>query len=150
MRDDVYRTETDVVDWRVQVCRICEQHTHKYSTYRVAQPHHISSLRTRVAQELESSGLHIFVSLKLASTCHVLFFAAPDTDHQHKFSLTHFHPFLLSFRRSHLYKQALWFSTQSGGSTQIPSLTGYEPKSVEIKAIETEAIEPEDLEPRRN
>ena len=33
---------------------------------------------------------------------------------------------------------------QSGGSTQIPSLTGYEPK-----AIETEAIEPEDLEPRR-
>ena len=38
---------------------------------------------------------------------------------------------------------------QSGGSTQIPSLTGYEPKSVETKAIETEAIEPEDLEPRR-
>ena len=37
----------------------------------------------------------------------------------------------------------------SGGSTQIPSLTGYEPKSVEIKAIDTEAIEPEDLEPRR-
>ena len=38
---------------------------------------------------------------------------------------------------------------QSGGSTQIPSLTGYEPKSIETKAIETEAIEPEDLEPRR-
>ena len=38
---------------------------------------------------------------------------------------------------------------QSGGSTQIPSLTGYEPKTVEIKAIDTEAIEPEDLEPRR-
>ena len=37
----------------------------------------------------------------------------------------------------------------SGESTQIPSLTGYEPKSVEIKAIDTEAIEPEDLEPRR-
>ena len=37
----------------------------------------------------------------------------------------------------------------SGGLTQIPSLTGYEPKSVEIKAIETEAIEPEDFEPRR-
>ena len=33
---------------------------------------------------------------------------------------------------------------QSGGSTQIPSLTGYEPK-----AIGTESIEPEDLEPRR-
>ena len=38
---------------------------------------------------------------------------------------------------------------QSGGSTQIPSLTGYEPKLVEIKAIETQAIEPEDFEPRR-
>ena len=38
---------------------------------------------------------------------------------------------------------------QSGGSTQIPSLTGYEPKSVEINAIDTEAIEPEDLEPGR-
>ena len=36
-----------------------------------------------------------------------------------------------------------------GGSTQIPSITSYEPKSVETKAIEMEAIEPEDLEPRR-
>ena len=36
---------------------------------------------------------------------------------------------------------------QSGGSTQIPSLTGYGPKSVEFKDIDTEAIEPEDLEP---
>ena len=38
---------------------------------------------------------------------------------------------------------------QSGGSTQIPPLTSYEPKSVEIKAIETKAIEPENLEPKR-
>ena len=38
---------------------------------------------------------------------------------------------------------------QSGGSTQIPSLAGCEPKSVETKLIETEAIEPEDLEPRK-
>ena len=38
---------------------------------------------------------------------------------------------------------------QSGGSTQIPALTGYEPKSVEFKDIDTEEIEPEDLEPRR-
>ena len=37
------------------------------------------------------SGLHIFVSVKqLWSTCHVSFLAAPDTDHKHKFSLTHF------------------------------------------------------------
>ena len=36
-------------------------------------------------------GLRIFVSSKhLPSTGHVSSFAAPDTDHQHKFSLTHF------------------------------------------------------------
>ena len=38
---------------------------------------------------------------------------------------------------------------QRGGSTQILSLAGYEPKSVEIITVETEAIDPEDLEPRR-
>ena len=38
---------------------------------------------------------------------------------------------------------------QSGGSTHIPSLAGYEPESVEIEAIDTQAIEPEDLEARR-
>ena len=38
---------------------------------------------------------------------------------------------------------------QSGGSTKNPSLTGYEPKSVEIQSIDTDAIEPEDLEPRK-
>ena len=48
-------------------------------------------MRTLVDQELQSSGLCIFVFLKrLSSTCHVSFFAAPDTDHQHKFSVTHF------------------------------------------------------------
>ena len=69
----------------------CEQYTHKYSTYRVAQHGLHFITRTRVAQELQSSGLHIFVSPKqLSSTCHVSSFAAPDTDHKHKFSLTHF------------------------------------------------------------
>ena len=38
---------------------------------------------------------------------------------------------------------------QSAGSTQIPPLTGCEPKSFENKVFDTEAIEPEDLEPRR-
>ena len=43
---------------------------------------------------------------------------------------------------------------QSDGSTQIPSLTCYESKTIETNtietnSIETEAIEPEDLEPRR-
>ena len=42
-----------------------------------------------MAQELEGSGLHIFcVQIKLSSTCHVSFLAAPDTDHKNKFSLT--------------------------------------------------------------
>ena len=73
----------------------CEQYTHKYSTYRVAQHDHSSSRehawpRSSKAQELQGSGLHIFVSLKqMSSTCHVSFLAAPDTDHKHKFSLTH-------------------------------------------------------------
>ena len=38
---------------------------------------------------------------------------------------------------------------QSGGSTQIPFPTGYEPKSVEFTKIDAEAIEPEDLKPGR-
>ena len=68
--------------------------------------------RTRVAQELQSSGSHIFVSLKqLSSTCHVSFLAAPETDHKHNFSLTHFIHFSMSFRQSHQHKQDLWFST---------------------------------------
>ena len=39
---------------------------------------------------------------------------------------------------------------QSGGSTQIASLTGCEPKSIETKVVETEAIEPEDLRAQKN
>ena len=71
--------------------------------------------RTGVAEELQSSVWHIFVSLKqLSSTCHFSLRAAraePDTDHKHKFTLTHFHPLLLPFRRSYLCTKALWFST---------------------------------------
>ena len=70
---------------------LCEQYTHRYSTYRVAQHDHIFITRTRVAQGLQSSELHIFVTLKqVSSTCHVSSFAAPDTDHKHRFSLTQF------------------------------------------------------------
>ena len=32
---------------------------------------------------------HLCVPKQLSSTCHVSFAAAPDTDHEHKFSLTH-------------------------------------------------------------
>ena len=63
-----------------------------------------------------------------------------------------------SIRQSHQHTQDLWsldpylpydVTRQSYGSTQIPSLTDYESKSVEIKVIENEAIESEDLESRR-
>ena len=118
----------------VQASCFCEQQTHKYSTYEIAQSctarSHITT-RTRVAQELQSSGLHIFVSLKqLSSTCHVSFFAARDTDHKHKFSLTHFIHF--SFPTVSLLQTSPMIldpyipcdvPRQSGGSTQIPSLT---------------------------
>ena len=109
-----------------------------------------------MAQELQSSGLHIFVSLKqLPSACHVSLLAAPDTDHQHKFSLTHcIHFSYLSDTFAHKPRDSRPLYTcdvprQSGGSTEIPSLTGDEPNSFENNAFDTEAIEPEDLEPRR-
>ena len=90
--------------------------------------------------------------------CHVSFLAAPDTDHKHKFSLTHLiYLSYLSDSLTNTYTRSMVLNPfspcevprQSGGSTRIPSLTGYEPKSVETKVIETEAIEPEDLEPRK-
>ena len=100
----------------------------------------------------------------LSSTCHVSFLAAPDTDHKHKFPLT----FLtyLSDSITNTHKTLVHdpyvpceVPRQSGGSTQIPALTGYEPKTIETNTIETntietnsigtEAIESEGLEPRR-
>ena len=137
----------------------CEQYSHKYSTCSVAKHDHISSREHAWLRRLEGSGLHIFVSLKQwSSTCHVSFLAAPDADHKHKFSLTHSRLLLPYLSDSLTYTHKIYGSRPmftpamfhgSGGSTQIPSLTGYEPKSVEIKAIDTEAIEPEGLEPRR-
>ena len=93
-----------------------------------------------MAQELQGSGLHIFLSPKqLSSTCYVSLLAARDTDHEHKFSLTY-----LSYLSDGLTNTLKIFGTRS---TQIPSLRGYEPKTVETNAIETKAIEREDLEP---
>ena len=126
----------------------CEQYTHKDSTYRVAQHDHIAS-REHAWLKLERSGLHIFVSLKqLSSKCHVSFLAAPDTDHKHKFSPTS--PIFPTISPTHTRPLVhdpylpCEFPRQSSGSTQIRSLTGYEPH-----LIETGAIEPEDLEPRK-
>ena len=73
-----------------------------------------------------------------------------------------FHLPLLSFRQSHQHTRSMVLDPylpcdvprQSGGSTQIPIITSYEPKVIETKVIETnviesEAIEPEDLKPRK-
>ena len=45
--------------------------------------------RTRVAQAGTLRIAHLCVLKQLSSKCHVSFLAAPDTDHKHKFSLTH-------------------------------------------------------------
>ena len=97
---------------------------------------------------------NLWVPKLLSFTCHVSFLAALDTDHKHKFSLTHL-TYLSDSLTTHTRSLVLDpylpcdVPRQGGGSTQIPSLPGYEPKSIETKSIETEAIEPEDLEPRR-
>ena len=104
-----------------------------------------------MAQELQGSGLHIFVSLKhLSSTCRVTFLAASATDHKHKFSRTHLIYFSCLFDSLTFLDQHFPCDVprQSGGSKRIPSLTGYELKSVETKATETRAIESGDLEPK--
>ena len=71
--------------------RVCEQYTHKYSTYRVAQHDHIS-LREHAL--LMSCKAEDCASVCPLHNCHPRVmsqsFAAPDTSHQHKFSLTHF------------------------------------------------------------
>ena len=59
--------------------------------------------------------LRIFVSLKqLSSTCHVSFFAAPDTDHKHKFSLTNLTclPVVLSLMESNYSGRLSYVSSQ--------------------------------------
>ena len=79
----------------------CEHCPHKHSTYRVAQ-HDLTSSREHAwlkswkAQHCTSLSLE-----QLSSICHVTSFAAPVTDHKHKFSHP-FHPHLPPFRRSHL------------------------------------------------
>ena len=105
-----------------------------------------------MAQELEGSGLHIFVSLKNGHP-HVMSHSLPHlTLTTSTRSLSPISSTSPIFPTVSPHKQDLWYSThnlpcgvprQSGGTTQIPSLTSYEPKSVETQAIETEAIEPE-------
>ena len=125
----------------------CEQYTHKYSTYSVAQHDHISSPE-HAWLKLEGSGLHIFVSY---NNCHpiVVSYSLPHltlttSTNSHSATSPIFPTIYPTHTRPLVHDPYLpcEFPRQSSGSTQIRSLTGYEPK-----LIETGAIEPEDLEP---
>ena len=115
----------------------CEQNTHSHSMYRCAQcvshihctvwSHFIT--RTRVSLERTAQDCtHWCLQNSLSSTRHVSFLAAPDTDHQHKFSLT-----CLIYLPAFSPLQSCPFvldphvpcddSRRSGGSTEIPSPT---------------------------
>ena len=131
--------------------RVWEQYTHKNSTYRVAQHDHISS---RVAQKLKRQNCTslfpetIVINVSCLIPCRTWHWPQAQV-------LSYpFHPLLLSFRRSDLHTQALWFSThalrRSTAEWRINKkchLSHVEPKSVESKAIETEATEPKDRIP---
>ena len=99
------------------------------STYRVAQHDHISSRE------------HARLKIKdCTSLCHPRFMSHSlphlTTDHKHKFPLTHLihlsYPTVSPSQTSPMILNPYVpcdGPRQSGGSTQIPSLTGYEPKT---------------------
>ena len=141
----------------------CEQYTHKYSTYRVAHSmitfHHAntrgSRLRSCKAQECTSLCLkkknchprvmsHSLPHLTLTTSISSL---SPSSSTSPVFPTVSPSQTNTMNLNPNIYPAN--GPQQSGGSTQIQSLTGYEPKSVEVKDIGTEAISPEDLEPRR-
>ena len=105
-----------------------------------------------MTQELEGSGLHSFVS---QNNCHprVMSHSLPHltltTSTSSLSPISPIFPTVSSTNtRSLVHDPCLTYGVprQSDGSTQIPSLTGYESKSIET---DTEATELEDLEPRR-
>ena len=105
----------------------CEQYTHKYSTYKVAQHDHVSS-REHAWLKGAKLGLHIFVSLKqLSSTCHVSFLALTTSTN----SLSSTPPIFPTVSPAHTRLMVLDpylpcdVPRQSDGSTQIPSLTHF-------------------------
>ena len=130
--------------------RICEQYIHKYSTYRVAQHDHISSRKHAWLKSWRLRIAHLCVITQLSSTCHVSFSLPHLTLSTSTSSLSPTSPIFptVSPTRTRLLVHDEYLPCdvprQSVGSTQIPSLTGYEPK-----LIETEAVKPEDLKPRK-
>ena len=97
---------------------VCEQYTHKYSTYKVAF----------ISEHAKIEDCTSLCRKQLSSTCHVSFLAAP---HKHKFSFTHFIHFSclsdgLTFTNKPKDSQPFKpcdVPRESGRSTQIPFLT---------------------------
>ena len=128
---------------RCTMCTVCQHITlHSLMTF-----HHANTRGSRL--KIASLGVP---KNSLSSTCHVSFLAVPDTDHQHKFSLTS--PIFQSFSPSH--PSLLTHdphtpcddSRRSVGSSEIPSPTRYEPKRIELdRNLE---IEHQDPDPRHN
>ena len=130
------RVRTSFACWEINFQTFdgeCKQNTHSYSMYRYAQcvtthTDQNDHMWPRAHAWLKIA--HLSVPKQLSSTCHVSFLAAPDTDHKHKFSLTY-----LTFLSDNLTNKHKTFGArsilpcevprQSGGSTQIPSLTHF-------------------------
>ena len=103
-----------------------------------------------MAQELEGSGLHIFVSIKqLSSTCRVYQFFLP---HLTPSTITSSPTIPPTRTRPLAHDEYLPCDVppQSGGSTQIPSPSGYGPKLIEAEAIELEDLETGNIELERD
>ena len=127
-------------------CSRCEQYTHKYSTCRVAQHNHIPS-REHAWLKIKDC-----TSLCPKNNCHprVMSHSLPhltlttSTSSLSPISSTLIFPTVSPSQTSPMILNPYIpcdGPRQSGGSIQIPSLTGYEPKSVEFKDIDTEAID---------
>ena len=120
----------------------CKQNTHSNSMYRCQ--HILNRMITFHHANTRGSRLHIFVS---RNSCHPRVMSSlPNlTLTTGTSSLSPTSPIFQWFSPSHPSPLAhnpylpCEDTRQSGGSTQIPSVTSYEPK----------VIEPEDLEPRR-
>ena len=58
-------------------------------------------VNTRGSRAVRLRIAHLCVAKQLSSACHVSFFAAFDTDHKHKFSLTYFSYFSDNLANTH-------------------------------------------------
>ena len=121
---------------------ICEQYTHKYSTYRVAQQDHVSS---REHAWLKSCKAQDCTSVCPKNNCHprVMSHSLPHltlttstSSHSPFSSTSHVFPTVSPAQtRSMVVDPYLPCDVprQSGGSSQIPSLTVYEPNRLRPK-----------------